>query len=447
MNKVKIKQKSLFLLLTTSALTLPINLVTSCATIIQNRFEPLIWKPITTNQEIHNQLLPDLIVENINNLQGLKNALKIDIKLLNQDHLEQMMNQKWYQMVDQNQPVINPNLALEWNVINQDPNSPWAINILGAQFYHLDALMNNDFSFKIDLKVAFYYQNQYINTKALTIDNLKIKYPTTYQFSPQFNDVHQQKQISNDDLILQRFVQASNQFNPEFSLQTKSQIGLAPDQSFYVKITKATNDIPLNTWNQLHFAQNQFLLTKLNFDPNDQNQHQQLINATKLLLAAQANLIKTAGFRTTFYQIKLNDQITKLDPNQLNLTWSAAMVNDFNDANQASKADVLKINQNLATNESVLLAQLTLLINSEFITTDGQNLIFNYPSFRWQVVSGNQEQLRSLITYIEQWRGQLLQLNQLINHYDQQIIQNEDYSQYHQVSALITIKKGRWYVS
>lgn len=442
MNKVKIKQKSLLLLLRTSALMIPVSLITSCATTIQNQFESLVWKPITTNQQIHNQLLPALIVENITNLQGLKNALKIEIKLLNQDHLEQTMNQKWYQMVDQNQPVINPNLDLKWNVTNQDLNSPWTIKILGAQFYHLDALMNNDFSFKIDLKVAFYYQNEYINTKAITIDDLNLKYPTTYQFSPQFNDVHQQKQISNDDLILQRFVQASNQFNPEFSLQTKSQIGLASDQSFYVKISQATNEIPLKTWDQLHFAQNQFLLTKLNFDPNEQNHHQQLIKATKLLLAAQANLIKAAGFRTTFYQIKLNDQITKIDLKQLNLTWSAAMVNSFNNANQASKANVLKINQNLATNDSVLLAQLTLLINSEFITTDSQNLIFNYPSFRWQIISSDQEQLKSLITYIEQWRGQLLQLNQLINHYDRQIIQSESYSHYHQVSAPITIKKG-----
>ena len=148
---------------------------------------------------VNEQIINQLIVANIKTVQDLL-QLGISLDLINaKDQALTMIKQKWINLTNQNQTDFDPNLALNWNV---NTTSQWTIKVLATQAYDLNRLANNDQRIFLSLKIAFYYQNQFISTKMIQSDDFQTSnYPIKYQFNSNYDQFLNQIPLTNDCLL------------------------------------------------------------------------------------------------------------------------------------------------------------------------------------------------------------------------------------------------------
>lgn len=363
---------------------------------------------------VNEQIINQLIVANIKTVQDLL-QLGISLDLINaKDQALTMIKQKWINLTNQNQTDFDPNLALNWNV---NTTSQWTIKVLATQAYDLNRLANNDQRIFLSLKIAFYYQNQFISTKMIQSDDFQTSnYPIKYQFNSNYDQFLNQIPLTNDDLIYHRLVSASHQANVQSGFNF-NQVQLLIDEQQRLTIVKSIINedqlgINLKAYDQ---ALQQWLIAKLNAQASDQNPN--LIPALQKVLIAKLKLLQTSQLKHQWNAIEIDNQISKIDLKQLNLKWTQQDQINFNQADWATKMHILALDQS-PLNANQLAAKIALLINANYFTFDQltNHLVFTYHDQDLQLWTNDDAILANLISYVQNWSGQVEQINQLVNH-------------------------------
>lgn len=389
--------------------------ITSCGQNLANQNHHQI-NTINDLKVVNEQIISQLMLRNINTMQDLV-QLGISFDLDNKnDQALTMIKQKWINLTNQNQTDFDPNVALEWKV---STTSQWTIKVLATQSYDLSRLANNDQRIFLSLKIAFYYQNQFVSTKMIQSDYFQnSNYPIKYQFNGNYDQFLNQIPLTNDDLIYHRLVSAAHQTNIQSATNFNQDQQLLIDEQQRLTIIKSTIDedqliANLKAYDQ---ALQQWLIAKLNNQQvGDQNAN--LIPALQKVLIAKLKLLQTSQLKYQWNAIEIDNQISKIDLKQLNLKWTQQDQINFNQADWKTKMHILALDQS-PLNANQLAAKIALLINENYFRFDqlSNQLVFTYFDQDVQLWTNDDPLLANLISYVQNWSGQLEQLNQLVNH-------------------------------
>lgn len=387
--------------------------ITSCAQNVPNQNHHQI-NTINDHKVVNEQIISQLMVTKINKVQDLLQlGISLDLASANDQALT-MIKQKWINLTNQNQSDFDPNVALNWKVSS---TSQWTIKVLATQAYDLNRLANNDQRIFLSLKISFYYQNQFVSTKMIQSDYFQTSnYPIRYNFNSNYDQFLNQIPLTNDDLIYHRLISAAHQANVQSAFNF-NQVQLLIDGQQRLIILKSTineNQLGLNlkTYDQ---ALQQWLIAKLNAQTNDQNLN--LVPALQKVLIAKLKLLQTSQLNHQWNAIEIDNQISKIDLKQLNLKWTQQDQTNFNQADWATKMHILALDQS-PLNANQLAAKIALLINANYFTFDQStsHLVFTYFDQDLQLWTNDDAILANLISYVQNWSGQVEQINQLVNH-------------------------------